>query len=169
MGQAIAATNKRLACDVVIVEDYEALATEMANALRRQGLSVQVALDGTRALAMALQCTPRVALVDCALPDTDGIQLVRQLGLAWPETTFLVVSGQIAGITANLANELRILAFLNKPLPMRALAKAVEQLVRTPPDEKTVHNTRKAWIALGLGSPAEGTADVALAPHPKQS
>lgn len=155
-------------CDAVVIEDYQALATEIASSLRRRGLSVQVALDGAAALALARQCRPRVALVDCALPDVDGIQLVRQLGQFWPETTFLVVSGQVGGVSAELAKQLRIHAFLNKPLPMRALAQAVERLVRTARERKTSNDTPKAWFALGLGSPTEGTVDRALATYPDQ-
>ena len=167
--QEIVSANSCFGCDVVVIDDYEMLATEIAVSLRRRGLSVQVALDGAAALGLARQCRPRVALVDCALPDVDGIQLVRQLGQFWPETTFLVVSGQVGGVSAELAKQLRIHAFLNKPLPMRALAQAVERLIHTARERKTSHDTPKAWFALGLGSPTKGTVDRTLATHPDRS
>lgn len=141
-------------CDVVVIDDYQALATEIAGALRRRGLSVQIALDGASAMALAVRSRPRVALVDCALPDIDGIELVRRLGRTWPETTFLVLSGQVGGVSADLARQLRIHAFLNKPLPIRALAQAVERLVHSSNEHKARHAAPTAWLALGMGSPS---------------
>ena len=119
-------------------------------------------------MALAGQCTPRVALVDCALPDIDGIRLIRQLGEMWPDTTFLVISGQVAGISAEMARQLRIHAFLNKPLPMRALAQAVERLVRENRDGAPQKEAPKSWLSLGLGSPSVASAEPVLAAHPRR-
>lgn len=153
-GQAFGSTTGRFNLDVVVIDDYRELTAEIAEALRRRGLSARVAFDGATALALAEDSTPAVALVDCTLPDVDGFNLIRQLGKVWPETTFLVISGDVGGISEDMARQLRIHAFLNKPFPMRALAQAVERLVGTSPDGAARRDVPRAWISLGLGSPA---------------
>ncbi|MFN4016103.1 MAG: response regulator [Reyranella sp.] len=152
--QEFAPSTGRVGCDAVVVDDYPELATSIAEALRRRGLSVRVALDGEAAVALARNYNPVVALIDCILPDVDGLHLIRQLGEAWPDTTFIAMSGDVGGISEDMARQLRIKAFLNKPLPMRVLAQAVERLVRSPGGRPPERETPSSWISLGIGSPA---------------
>lgn len=154
-------SDLRFTCDVVVVDDYRALAFEIAEGLGRRGLSVEVVHDGAAARALAARVRPAVALVDCHLPDVHGLHLIRELGLQWPETTFLAISGELGGVTEEMARALRIHAFLNKPLPMRPLVQAVERLVASSRDRTPRPETTRPWIALGIGSPAgHGTAPV---------
>lgn len=168
-GLAIGSTDGRFNLDVVVVDDYRELTTEIAEALRRRGLSTKVAYDGATAVALAEDSTPAVALVDCALPDVDGFNLIRRLGKAWPETTFLVISGDVGGISEDLARQLRVHAFLNKPLPMRVLAQAVERLVHTSRDRAVEQEAPRAWISLGIGSPACRAPAMILEASPKSA
>ena len=152
--QEPASPTGRVRCDVIVVDDYQELATAIAGALNGRGLSTHVAFDGQSAVALARNYNPAVALVDCSLPDIDGFDLIRQLGDAWPDTTFIAMSGDVGGISEDMARQLRIKAFLNKPLPMRVLAQAVERLVRSSCDSPVEREAPSAWISLGIGSPA---------------
>lgn len=151
--------SQRYECDVVIVEDYKDLADSTAGALQRTGLSVRVALDGMSALAIAEQCTARVALIDCNLPDFEGLDLVPRLRARWPKTEFIMVSGNIGGVPASLARSSGIRMFLNKPVPLRALCQAVHRLVRQPAPV----DGAASWVSLGIGSPREDTPSMPLA------
>jgi two-component system OmpR family response regulator len=144
----------RVACDVIVVDDFPELAAAIADALRGRGLSIRTALNGEAALALARNCNPVVALVDCILPDVDGLDLIHRLGEAWPDTTFIAMSGDVGGISEDVARQLRIKAFLNKPLPMRVLAEAVQRLVRSADGHPPQREAPSAWISLGIGSPA---------------
>jgi len=144
----------RAGCDVIVVDDYPELATAIAEALRGRGLSSRIALNGEAAVALTRDYNPIVALVDCVLPDVDGLDLIRRLSDAWPETTFIAMSGDVGGISEDVARQLRIKAFLNKPLPMRVLAQAVERLVRSSSGRSMEREAPSAWISLGIGSPA---------------
>lgn len=164
----LAPSTGRVGCDVVVVDDFPDLATSIAEALRGRGLSVRVALDGDAAIALARNCNPVVALIDCVLPDIDGLDLIRRLGEAWPDTTFIAMSGDVGGITEDAARQLRIKAFLNKPLPMRVLAQAVERLARSG-NRPAEREAPSAWIALGIGSPADSeTRTVPKDPTPRR-
>jgi DNA-binding response OmpR family regulator len=151
--QEPASSAGRVGCDVVVVDDFPDLATTIAEALRGRGLSTHVAFTGEEAIALARSYNPAVALIDCVLPDIDGLHLIRRLGEAWPDTTFIAMSGDVGGISEDMAAQLRIRAFVNKPLPMRVLAQAVERLVRSSHDRTGERETPSAWIALGIGSP----------------
>ncbi len=142
----------RFGCDVVLVEDDKDIAEGVAIALRRSGISVQVALDQASARALARECEPRVCLVDYALPDGDGPSLVRELSATWKETTFILLSGQVGGLTQAVARNLRIRAFLNKPIPITALRDAIRRLLREPKDEASMP-PQHSWLHLGIGSP----------------
>jgi DNA-binding response OmpR family regulator len=152
--------SQRYECDVVIVEDFKDLADSTAEALRRTGLSVLVALDGRSALAIADRCTARVALIDCNLPDFEGLDLVPRLRARWPEAEFIMVSGNVAGVPESLARSSGIRLFLNKPVPLRALCQAVHRLVRQPAPP----GRAASWISLGIGSPRDDKGSMPLAP-----
>lgn len=152
--QEPASPTGRVGCDVIVVDDFPELATAIAEALGGRGLSTRVAFNGEAAVALARNYNPVVALIDCVLPDIDGLHLIRQLGDAWPDTTFIAMSGDVGGISEDAARQLRIKAFLNKPLPMRVLAQAVERLVHSSGGGPMERETPSAWISLGIGSPA---------------
>ncbi len=152
--QEPASPADRVGCDVIVVDDLQELATVIAEALRGRGLSTRVAFNGEAAIALARNYKPVVALVDCSLPDIDGLLLIRQLGKVWSDTTFIAMSGDVGGISEDMARQLRIKAFLNKPLPMRVLAQAVERLVRSSRGRPVEREAPSSWISLGIGSPA---------------
>ena len=68
---ASAEMQGKLGCDVVIIEDSKALSIELAELLQEGGLTVRTALDGA------------AALIDCRLPDIDGMLLLERLGQVW--------------------------------------------------------------------------------------
>lgn len=152
----------RYSCDVVVVDDYQALTELIVKSLRRSGMVVEGVLDGRGALAIADQCEARVALVDCALPDIDGITLIPQLKARWPNAIFVVISGQVGGLSEAMARQLGVHAFINKPLPMKALCQAVERLVRAHTSGQATGGTAGSWLSLGLGSPREDAAVIRL-------
>jgi CheY-like chemotaxis protein len=63
---------------VLLVEDNDLVAYGLASLLRRAGHCVQVAPDGSAALAAASAFPPDVALVDIGLPDIDGCDLAAR-------------------------------------------------------------------------------------------
>lgn len=75
---------------VLIVEDNAALAENVAEALRGEGLTPVVAPDGSDALSR--RSLPRVALVDLRLPDLDGVEVARRLYARDPSIKILFVT-----------------------------------------------------------------------------
>lgn len=64
---------------VLLVEDHEELAESVANALRREGMAVDVVFDGTDALAHVGVNSYDVVVLDRDLPGVHGDQVCRSL------------------------------------------------------------------------------------------
>ena len=63
---------------VLIVEDMVAVSGLIAASLRAEGMAVDEAATGARALAVKPAFGPDIVLVDLGLPDMDGLQLVER-------------------------------------------------------------------------------------------
>ncbi len=66
---------------VLVVDDYRDWLDVMQMGLELQGHVVATAYDGRSALAVAKTFCPDVVLLDIGLPDFDGHELGKQLGL----------------------------------------------------------------------------------------
>lgn len=65
--------------DVLVVDDDDTFRAELAEALAERGYSVRQAATGRDAVQATLRDPPRAILLDYALPDTNGIDLLRLL------------------------------------------------------------------------------------------
>jgi DNA-binding response OmpR family regulator len=141
------------ACDVLIVEDDPVQCSEMSAYLARSGLAIFTAQDGWSARRGAAALRPRVLLIDFDLPDTTGLQLAEELRKILPEAAILMMSGRIDGLSENALEQIGITVFLNKPVPLGMLRRAVLQLA-TMPAGQSASSTRGAkagWLSAGLG------------------
>lgn len=64
---------------VLIVDDLQDAADSLADALRIEGHSVDVAYDGEQALRLAEAKRPEVVLLDLGMPKMDGFEVCRRL------------------------------------------------------------------------------------------
>ena len=69
-------TMTAAATSVLVVEDDRSIATQLVRALSRGGYQVEHVVTGAEALRAP---DPDVVLLDLGLPDTDGVQVCRQL------------------------------------------------------------------------------------------
>ncbi len=67
---------------VLIVDDYEDIATALEMMLTAAGHKVRTALTGQDAVAIAESFEPELAIVDIQLPDTTGYALAKKLRTA---------------------------------------------------------------------------------------
>jgi DNA-binding response OmpR family regulator len=143
-------TEARRPLDVLIVEDHRAICDQMVDFLRRAGLSVHGTFTGNEAIAFVRQHEPRVLILDYNLPDTDGIQLAGHLRQTLADAAIIMMSGRIDGVSERTLADLRISVFLNKPVPMAPLRRAVERLVAG-----AAAASAGGWLSTGLGGVRE--------------
>ncbi len=110
---------------VLFVEDEPVLrqSYERAFALK---YDAAFAATGAEALRLLSEHRPEVAVLDLRLPDTDGIDLLRQLRSAQPELAVIITSAYVS-----LEPQLKVLAiphhgYLVKPFDLADLARRID-------------------------------------------
>jgi two-component system alkaline phosphatase synthesis response regulator PhoP len=115
---------------VVVVEDDQTMAEMVLYNLRRHGLEVEVAGDGSSGLKKATGEGVSLVVLDLMLPQLDGIQVAEQLRRVRPGLPILM-------LTARGEEEAKLRAFaagaddyLTKPFSMEELVARVKALLR---------------------------------------
>ncbi len=116
---------------VLIVEDYPVTRRMLSFTLKQDGYTVVTAVNGKEALARLEQITVDIAIVDIAMPEMDGLTLLRHLRASERykklPVIMLTASGQDADrirARAEGAND-----FLSKPTSSRELLDTVSRLL----------------------------------------
>jgi DNA-binding response OmpR family regulator len=115
---------------VLVVEDQERLAKAVAEGLRREGMAVDVSLDGADALAHVAVYRYDVVVLDRDLPGVHGDQVCRKLVDDHGETRVLMltaattISDRVEGL------ELGADDYLSKPFEFAELVARVRALGR---------------------------------------
>lgn len=120
---------------VLVVEDHQRLADAIASGLRQEGMAVDLALDGSQALAHTYVTDYDVVVLDRDLPGVHGDQVCRTLAGQGGRTRVLMLtaSDTIRDRVAGL--ELGADDYLGKPFDFSELVARVRALGRrsTPP------------------------------------
>jgi two-component system cell cycle response regulator DivK len=122
----------RAAPRVLIIDD-NAMNQELSSVLlRRDGIEVASALDAESALSQVASFEPDLVLMDIQLPNTDGLELTRQLR-ADPAQANLVIVAFTA--YAMKGDEARMLAggcdgYLSKPVDVPRFAAQVRGFLK---------------------------------------
>ena len=108
---------------VLLAEDHEELAESVANALRREGMAVDVVFDGTDALTHARVNSYDVLVLDRDLPGVHGDQVCRSLIADGCQCRILMLTA--AGSVKDRVEGLGLGAddYLPKPFAIRALCR----------------------------------------------
>ena len=77
---------------VLVAEDYEVMARSIATGLRREGMAVDVALDGNEALRRLAVTRYDVVVLDRDLPGVHGDDVCRRIAAAHSESRVLMLT-----------------------------------------------------------------------------
>jgi two-component system, OmpR family, response regulator len=118
---------------VLVVEDEPKMATLIHRALQREGLAVDVAADGDRAVHQATAVPYDVILLDRMLPGIDGAEVCRRLRAVEVRVPILMLTAmgeiphRVEGLDAGADD------YLTKPFSLDELLARVRALVRRGP------------------------------------
>lgn len=118
--------------NILVVDDELGIRDLLCEILNDEGHTVEVAENAAQARAARLRERPDLVLLDIWMPDTDGVTLLKEWSATGALTMpVIMMSGHATIDTAVEATRIGALAFLEKPITMQKLLKAVEQgLVR---------------------------------------
>lgn len=114
--------------NILVVDDEHGIRDLLSEILNDEGHSVELAENAAQARAARLRERPDLVLLDIWMPDTDGVTLLKE----WASSGLLtmpviMMSGHATIETAVEATKIGAMAFLEKPVTLQKLLKAVEQ------------------------------------------
>jgi CheY-like chemotaxis protein len=111
---------------ILIVDDDEMDRVLLSHLLGEAGHELRFASDGLAALETFLREPADLVVTDIAMPELNGMQLIRALHDDDPWVRIIAVSGTSA-VNLERAKELGALAVLEKPLDPQKLLEAVQK------------------------------------------
>jgi DNA-binding NtrC family response regulator len=114
--------------NILVVDDELGIRDLLCEILFDEGHQVELAENAAQAREARLRSRPDLVLLDIWMPDTDGVSLLKE----WATTGLLnmpviMMSGHATIDTAVDAVKIGAQAFLEKPITLQKLLKAVEQ------------------------------------------
>ncbi|MBX3585040.1 MAG: response regulator [Ramlibacter sp.] len=113
--------------NILVVDDELGIRDLLSEILNDEGHNVELAENAAQARAARSRARPDLVLLDIWMPDTDGVTLLKE----WSTTGLLsmpviMMSGHATIDTAVEATKIGAQSFLEKPITLQKLLKAVE-------------------------------------------
>jgi DNA-binding NtrC family response regulator len=119
---------------ILVVDDELGIRDLLFEILNDEGHQVELAMNAAEARAIRAQLQPDLVLLDIWMPDTDGVTLLKEwAGAGLLNVPVIMMSGHATIDTAVQATRIGAMAFLEKPITMQKLLKAVEQGLNRKP------------------------------------
>lgn len=113
---------------ILVVDDEMGIRELLSEILSDEGHAVEVAENAQQAREYRLRQAPDLVLLDIWMPDTDGVTLLKEWAAQGQLTMpVIMMSGHATIDTAVEATKIGALNFLEKPIALQKLLKAVEQ------------------------------------------
>lgn len=146
--------------NILVVDDELGIRDLLSEILNDEGHSVDLAENATQARMARQAGTYDLVLLDIWMPDTDGVSLLKEWAMSGALTMpVIMMSGHATIETAVEATRIGAFSFLEKPITLQKLLKAVEQgLLRNAINLQAASNVPESRTA---------STAVATAAHPQ--
>ncbi|MGY0196903.1 response regulator [Leptothrix sp. BB-4] len=119
--------------NILVVDDEMGIRALLHEILSDEGHHVELAENAAQARAARERMRPDLVLLDIWMPDVDGITLLKEWGAATQMgMPVIMMSGHGTIDTAVEATKYGAMAFLEKPITLQKLLRAVEQGLAKP-------------------------------------
>lgn len=137
--------------NIMVVDDEHGIRDLLWEILNDEGHSVALAENAAQAREIRQREVVDLVLLDIWMPDTDGVTLLKEWASAGTLTMpVIMMSGHATIDTAVEATKIGALAFLEKPITMQKLLKAVEQGLARSAVQRNL-----GLLTLAKGEPTE--------------
>lgn len=114
--------------NILVVDDEHGIRDLLSEILNDEGHTVELAENAAQARAARQQARPDLVLLDIWMPDTDGVTLLKEWrGSGLLTMPVIMMSGHATIDTAVEATRIGAQSFLEKPITLQKLLKAVDQ------------------------------------------
>ncbi len=118
---------------ILVVDDEVGIRALLSEILTDEGHAIEMAENAVQARAARERLRPDLVLLDIWMPDVDGISLLKEWGATGQLTMpVIMMSGHGTIDTAVEATKFGAMAFLEKPITLQKLLRAVDQALARP-------------------------------------
>src|SRR3569832_1127421 len=119
--------------NILVVDDELGIRDLLSEILNDEGHYIELAENAAQARSARMRARPDLVLLDIWMPDTDGVTLLKEWSMTGALTMpVIMMSGHATIEPAVEATKIGTHSFLEKPITMQKLLKAVEAaLART--------------------------------------
>jgi DNA-binding NtrC family response regulator len=135
---------------ILVVDDEMGIRALLSEILTDEGHTIELAENAAQARAARDRARPDLVLLDIWMPDVDGITLLKEWGATGLlNMPVIMMSGHGTIDTAVEATKYGAIAFLEKPITLQKLLRAVEQsLARAPAKPALAPGSTAAPVSL---------------------
>jgi DNA-binding NtrC family response regulator len=152
--------------NILVVDDELGIRDLLSEILNDEGHNVELAQNAAQARNARTRTRPDLVLLDIWMPDTDGVTLLKEWSTSGQLTMpVIMMSGHATIETAVEATKIGAHSFLEKPITLQKLLKAVEAaLNREPAPAASAPMARKPGPGYVAAPPpaAELTVEAAM-------
>ena len=147
--------------NILVVDDELGIRDLLFEILNDEGHAVEVAENAAQARAARQAARPDLVLLDIWMPDTDGVTLLKEwAGAGLLNMPVIMMSGHATIDTAVEATRIGAQAFLEKPITLQKLLKAVEQGLSRKPIGAAASKSGAGGAAHSLSGNGAGASAV---------
>ncbi len=161
---------------ILVVDDELGIRALLSEILADEGHTIELAENAAQARSCRERIRPDLVLLDIWMPDVDGITLLKEWGSSAQLTMpVIMMSGHGTIDTAVEATKFGAMAFLEKPITLQKLLRAVEQglakpAARTPSALNSTPGDNGLTVEAAMtGGTTQQLPPVLLGPQPEQS
>lgn len=144
--------------NILVVDDEHGIRELLSEILHDEGHHIDIAENAAQARAVRARVQPDLVLLDIWMPDTDGVTLLKEWSTSGLLTMpVIMMSGHATIDTAVQATRIGAHSFLEKPITLQKLLKAVEQALLR---DKPAKPNPSVPVVAGVLAPHHGTVMV---------
>ncbi|KAF1019055.1 MAG: Sporulation initiation phosphotransferase F [Paracidovorax wautersii] len=145
--------------NILVVDDELGIRDLLSEILNDEGHAVELTENAAQARNARNRQQPDLVLLDIWMPDTDGVTLLKEwAGNGQLTMPVIMMSGHASIDTAVQATKIGAYAFLEKPITLQKLLKAVEQGLAKPQAPEPAPQAYNHAKAKPQPLPADGPA-----------
>ncbi|MFD1709434.1 response regulator [Ottowia sp. GY511] len=151
--------------NILVVDDELGIRDLLSDILNDEGHTVELAENAAQARAARQRGQPDLVLLDIWMPDTDGVTLLKEWrGTGMLSMPVIMMSGHATIDTAVEATRIGAMSFLEKPITLQKLLKAVDlALSREVAAARSAVSAEPSESPVGIAQGAGGELTVEAA------
>lgn len=146
--------------DILIIDDHDSMREGLEIHLRRRGHRTHAASGGRAGLDLLQESPMDLVITDLKMAKVDGMQVLREVKEAAPETEVLVITGYGTIETAVEAMKLGAADFITKPFSSEEFGVKVDRLVADRAEKAALRKENLALRVENAQLKEEGTGEV---------